>query len=129
VKARWIAATVALLACCAAPAQENPAARYVTLCAPDCVAAGNIIVEAAQEPLNATHMRVQHIGDPGSPELAGEIANFMTWDVGALTGLRVPYREQLGFRNEEGASAFQLHCNAAGFFIVAGGSGALASRE
>ncbi len=116
-KARRIVAAFALLACCAAHAQQNPAARYATLSAPDCVAAANIIAEAAQEPVDVTHMRVQHIGDPDSAELAGEIANFMTWDVGALTGLRVPYWEQLGYRNEEGASAFQLHCNAAGFFI------------
>ncbi len=69
-------------------------------------------------------MRVQHMGDPGTAELAGEIANVVTWSVGDLTGFYPPdpavNGNQRGFRNAAppvAASAFQLACDGAGFLI------------
>jgi len=55
--------------------------------APDCVDATNFVAEFDPAPVNVTYMRVQHIGDAGTPELAGEVANPVTGDVGRLTGL------------------------------------------
>jgi len=92
--------------------------------APDCVTAANIVAEAAPVPQNATYIRVQHIGDPGTAELAGEVANVVTWGVGDLTGFYPqeagPTGAQRGYRNEGppvAASVFQLQCNGAGFLI------------
>jgi hypothetical protein len=88
--------------------------------APGCADAANIIAEEASAPVNATYLRVQHIGDRGTPELLGEIANTITWDVGALTGLHVPPSAQRGYRDAGppvAASAFQLRCDSAGFLI------------
>jgi hypothetical protein len=85
-----------------------------------CPDAANIIREDATAPPNVTALRVQHMGDPGTPEWLGEIANTITWDVGALTGLHVPPAAQRGHRNEGppvAASAFQLQCDSAGFLI------------
>jgi hypothetical protein len=96
--------------------------RTATLSPADCVTASNIIAEAADAPVNLTHMRVQHLGDPGTAELAGEIANPVTWNVGEFTGFDaggIP-GAQRGYRDEglpAGASAFQLHCGGAGFLI------------
>ena len=89
---------------------------------PDCVTPANMIAEAAVEPKNQTHMRVQHMGDPGTAELAGEIANPITWNVGELTGFdaRGIAGAQRGYRDAgppDAASAFQLNCDHAGFFI------------
>ena len=85
-----------------------------------CADAANIIREEATAPPNVTALRVQHIGDPGTPEWLGEIANAITWDVGALTGLHVPPAAQRGYRDEGppvASSAFQLQCDNAGFHI------------
>jgi hypothetical protein len=79
-----------------------------------------MIREDAPAPANVTALRVQHIGDPGTPEWLGEIANTVTWDVGALTGLHLPPSAQRGYRDEGppvAASAFQLQCDDAGFLI------------
>ncbi|MEO8755975.1 MAG: hypothetical protein ABI624_25225 [Casimicrobiaceae bacterium] len=99
-------------------------AKYRVISAPDCVDASNIIAEAAPAPANATYVRVQHVGDPGTAELAGQIANPVTWNVGELTGLSPPEsayaQAQRGYRNfgsSNPASAFQLWCNGAGFLI------------
>jgi hypothetical protein len=67
-------------------------------------------------------MRVQHMGDPGTTELAGEVANEVTWNVGELTGFdaRGVPGAQRGYRNEglpTATSAFQLTCDHAGFLI------------
>jgi hypothetical protein len=120
VNARLAAASVALLGCCASWAQDNPAARYVVLSAPDCSGPQNVIAEAAPAPANVTHMRVQYMGDPGSPELASEIANAVTWDAGLFTGLHAPATAQRGYRDEGppvAANAYQLSCGSAGFLI------------
>jgi hypothetical protein len=92
--------------------------------APDCVDASNFVREFDPAPFNATYMRVQHIGDVGSAELAGEVAYPVTWDVGQFTGLTpVPgtlEQTQRGYRNQGppgAASAFQLACAGAGFYI------------
>lgn len=114
------ALALAILASCAAFAQENPAARYHVISAPDCAGPGNIIAEAAPDPRNVTFIRVQHIGDPGTAELAGEVANPVTWDVGTLTGLSTVAEAQRGYRDAPppvASSAFQLQCGRAGFLI------------
>ncbi len=102
-------------------------AHYRMLSAPDCVDARNIIAELGPVPLNASYLRVQHIGDPGTAELAGEVANVVTWDVGTLSGLSVPAAArasaQRGYRDQplpDPASAFQLWCNGAGFVLNSG---------
>lgn len=99
-------------------------AHYRVLSAPDCVDARNMIAEFAPAPLNATYLRVQHVGDPGTAELAGEVANVVTWDVGTLSGLVLPAAAvadaQRGYRDQpppDPASAFQLWCNGAGFVL------------
>ena len=99
-------------------------ARYRILSAPDCVDASHMIAEFAPAPVNTTYMRVQHVGDPGTAELAGEIANPVTWNVGVRTGLTPPEdaypQAQRGYRNfgsSDPASAFQLWCNGAGFVL------------
>jgi hypothetical protein len=114
-----IAIAIALCASCAALAQD-PASRYRVLSGPDCAGPQNIIAEEAREPLNATFLRVQHMGDPGTAELANEAANEVTWDVGQMTGLHTPAFAQRGHRDAPppvAASAFQLACGDAGFLI------------
>jgi hypothetical protein len=104
----------------AAPGATTP--PFVS--APDCPAPQDIIAEEAASPRDATFMRVQHIGDPGSAELAGEVANRITWSVGDVTGFYPP--DPLANFNQRGyrdlgppitASAFQLACDGAGFLI------------
>jgi hypothetical protein len=114
------AAFAAAILSSAVHAQENPAARYVMLSAPDCSGPQNIIAEAAAAPANVTHMRVQYMGDPGTPELAFEIANAVTWDAGMFTGLHAPWAAQRGYRDEGppvAANAYQLSCGSAGFLV------------
>ena len=69
-------------------------------------------------------MRVQHMGDLGTAELAGQISKVVTWPVGDLTGFYPPDAvatgAQRGFRDAPppvAASAFQLSCGGAGFLI------------
>ena len=122
---RWCVSS--LLACgCAAGAfaTDYSDARYRVVSVPDCVDAANVIAEFATAPTNATYMRVQHIGDPGSAELAGEIAGVVTWDVGTLSGFGVPVPSyasvQRGYRDvgpPDPGSAFQLGCDGAGFVM------------
>ena len=105
-----------------AAARDNPLARYATLSPQDCAGASNLIAEAAPAPVNQTYIRVQHIGDPGTAELAGEVSNAVTWDVGQVSGdhAAAPAQSQRGFRDiglPIGSSAFQLECGAAGFLI------------
>src|SRR5260221_7746 len=76
--------------------------------------------ETPPVPPNVTTVRVQLLGDPGSPELLGEVANPVTWDVGPLTGLHVPASARRGYRDAAppvAASAFQLQCDAGGLLI------------
>ena len=67
--------------------------------------------------VGATYMRVANIGDPGTDELAGAIANEVTWDLSPYTGLAVPPSAQRGYIDSVGQSGFQLRCADAGFFI------------
>jgi hypothetical protein len=99
-------------------------ARVRTISPPDCVDASGFVWEFDPAPFNVTYMRVQHIGDVGSAELAGEVAYPVTWDVGQFTGLAPPpgtfAQTQRGYRDAgppAPASAFQLACNGAGFYI------------
>lgn len=103
-------------------AEPSPFSRIIS--APDCVDASRMVAEFDPAPLNVTYLRVQHIGDPGTAELAGEIAYPVTWDVGSRTGLAPPPSSyattQRGFRDAGApveSSAFQLWCNGAGFWI------------
>ena len=126
-RARWVgpailAATLLVCPAWAAPGKSSTALRIVS--PPDCVDATGIIPELTAAPLNTTYMRVQHIGDPGSPELEHEVANVVTWSVGDATGFFPPDssypHSQRGFRDlgpPNPASAFQLWCNSAGFLI------------
>jgi len=106
------------------PAGPGNGAGTVFVSAPDCVGPENIIAEEAPAPANATYLRVQHIGDAGTAELAGEIANRVTWNVGDFTGFYPPdpagTGTQRGYRDlppPVAASAFQLACEGAGFLI------------
>jgi hypothetical protein len=90
----------------------------------DCPDARNMVAEFASAPANATYLRIQHIGDPGTAELAGEISRTVTWDVGMLSGYSIPLTSyalgQRGWRDvgpPSPASAFQLWCNGAGFVL------------
>jgi hypothetical protein len=115
-----LALSAALFAVSSYAAAPNPAARLSALSLPDCTGPANMLAEDAAAPANATFMRVQHIGDPGTDELAREIANAVTWDVGALTGFHAPAGSQRGYRDvglPVGTSAFQLDCGTAGFLI------------
>jgi hypothetical protein len=119
-RTRWKRAASAALFLFALPAAAaNPAARFETLSDVDCPGPGQIIAETAPAPVALTHLRVQYMGDPGSDQLAREIASTITWDVGNYTGLHVPASAQRGY--EDGpprhGNAFQLDCNGAGFFI------------
>jgi hypothetical protein len=58
--------------------------------AADCVDATNFVAEFDPAPVNVSYMRVQHIGDAGTLELTGEVANPVTWDGGRFTGLSLP---------------------------------------
>jgi hypothetical protein len=119
VKPLRLAAALALVAPFAW-AQENPVARERILSAPDCAGPQNIIAEFAREPVNVTHMRVQHIGDLGTDEVRGAVDNEVTWDVGIMTGLHTTPWAQRGYRDAPppvAASAFQLACGDAGFFL------------
>jgi len=119
-------AVAMLLASLAAPvaADDYRDATIRVISAPDCVDGANFVAESDPAPRNATFMRVQHIGDPGTDELAGQVRNVVTWDVGQASGLSLApstfVQTQRGYRDfglPEPASAFQLACNGAGFVI------------
>lgn len=119
-RAAGLAACMLVAGAGAAPGA--PFARAVVVSPSDCVTPANIVAEEAAAPTGETYLRVQHIGDPGTAERRGEIANEVTWHVGALTGFdaRGIPGAQRGFRNEGlpvGTSAFQLSCDEAGFLI------------
>lgn len=115
--------SLGLLAFASAAAAQDYA-QFRVISAPDCVDASHMVPELDPAPINSTYLRVQHIGDPGTPELVGEIANPVTWNVGQFTGFFPPpanyVQAQRGFRDigpPDPASAFQLWCNGAGFLI------------
>ena len=87
---KLLAALLLLAACggggggASAPAAPGTPTLYVS--APDCAGPGNILAEEAASPQDATYLRVQHIGDPGTAELAEEVAHPITWAVGDYTG-------------------------------------------
>ena len=104
------------------PQPTIPGTAFVS--EPDCVTPANLIAEAADAPKNATFMRVQHMGDLATAELAGQISNVVTWSVGDLTGFYPPDAvatgAQRGYRDAPppaAASVFQLSCGGAGFLI------------
>lgn len=81
-----------------------------------------MVAQSAPAPRDVTHLRVQHIGDPGTAEHAGMIANPVTWRAGEFTGFHPadPPASQRGYRDvgpPDPASVFQLACEGAGFLI------------
>lgn len=111
---------VALAAFMLAAAQANPAARFTPLSPVDCVGPANFVSQSAPAPTGVTYMRVQHIGDAGTEEQAQQVANAVTWDVSQVTGLAAPPGMQRGYRDQgppHPASAFQLWCDRAGFYM------------
>lgn len=104
----------------AVAAAQNPAARGSVLSPVDCPSVNDMVLEYDPGPLDRTYLRVQHMGDPGTRELAEQVAYAVTWNVGAVTGLDAGAEYQRGYRDEPppvGTSAFQLACESAGFFI------------
>lgn len=112
-------AALAVAAAVPALAADNPASRFRTLSEVDCPSPSGIIAQSAEAPANATYLRVQHMGDPGTDEWLNEVANPVTWDVGSRTGYSPPPAEnaQRGYRDIAGYPAFQLGCGGAGFHI------------
>ena len=88
--------------------------------AAQCLGPADFVTQYAPPAPGRMRMRVQNIGDPGTLELAQEVANPVSWDVGLVTGLRSAPASQRGYRDDGppvGSSAFQLACDGAGFFI------------
>jgi hypothetical protein len=119
-----LAALLALAGCGGSggtSASGAPASSQPFVSAPDCAGPSSIVAEDAAAPQDATFVRVQHIGDPGTAELAGEVAHEVTWAVGDYTGFYpADAGAQRGFRDAalpDPASAFQLDCGSAGVFI------------
>src|SRR5260221_12411551 len=111
----------ALVGACSGGGTSPSSPQIETLSAPGCAGVENIVAENPPVTPNVTTVRVQHLGDPGSPELLGEVANPVTWDVGTLTGLHVPASAQRGYRDAAppvAGSTFRLQCDAAGFLIT-----------
>ena len=54
---------------------------------------------------------IRHMGDPGTPELAEEVAHPVSWNVSAFTGVAPPGWQQgdgqRGYRDAPGSNAFQ----------------------
>lgn len=106
----------------AAGALQFTAQRVIS--GPDCVDATGMVKEFDPAPLHRTYMRVQHIGDPGTPELLQEVAHPISWDVGQITGFSPPQafwpQSQRGYSDSgppDPPSAFQLWCSGAGFWM------------
>ena len=116
-----LAATLALSGCGNGGSSAPIAQPSAFVSSPDCPSPAQLVAVEAPAPLDRTFMRVQHIGDPGTAELAGEIANRVTWRVGDVTGFFPDDPQaQRGYRDAGPptmASAFQLDCGAAGFLI------------
>ena len=75
-------------------------------------------------PPNATYLYVRGMGDPGTEELEGEVANTVTWDASFYTGFRPRgrywYLSQRGYANVGppiGTNVFQVQGHDAGFLI------------
>jgi hypothetical protein len=117
---KTLGALLVLAACGGGGGASSPGTPGLYVSAPDCAGPANILAEAAAAPKDATYLRVQHIGDPGTAELAEEVAHEVTWAVGDYTGLYPAAGTQRGYRDvaaPDPASAFQLDCGSAGFLI------------
>jgi hypothetical protein len=117
--ARTLACAVLSLAIPHAMAQ-SALSRGHALSPADCASPADMVAEAAAAPVDRTYLRVQHMGDPGTPELEQQVAHAITWDAGLETGLEAPPAAQRGFRDAPppaAANAFQLWCDGAGFVI------------
>ena len=111
------------------PVENYANAKFTALSSAPCIYPQTNMIrqfdrfDGTSYPNDERFMIVRHIGEPGTIELADEIANPVTWDVGLLTGLHIPAFQrsyyQRGYRNDytNGAPAFQLECKSAGFLI------------
>ncbi|MDC0711045.1 hypothetical protein POL68_21415 [Stigmatella sp. ncwal1] len=101
---------------------QNPQIRAIS--SPECV--GVDAIRSQVQPIltdNHFYLNVRHMGDPGSAELAGEVANLVTWDAGQYTGFTPPFpyeNWQRGYYNygpPTGSNAFQAYCYNIGSMI------------
>ena len=111
------------------PVEDYANAKYKVLSAASCIYPTKNMIKQFDRfdgfsyPDNERFFTIRHIGEPGSIELANEIENVVTWDVGQYTGFSIPYSMrrffQRGYQNDAdvGTPAFQLHCKTAGFLI------------
>ena len=122
----WVAAAMLAAACSSGGGSGSsappPPSQAAFVSGPDCPSVANMVSQSEDPPRDVTHMRVQHIGDPGTAELAGQIANAVTWSAGDFTGFHPAdaRASQRGFRDvgpPDPASVFQLACDGAGFLI------------
>src|SRR5438309_4907569 len=93
---RWPAVLAGLLLALPAAA-EHAFARFPAVSPPDCVDAGSFVAESDAAPLDRTYMRVQHVGDPGTAELAREVGNAVAWHASGFTGVAASVEAQRGY--------------------------------
>lgn len=120
----WITPVLLALAACGGggggSSSGSTPPTATRLYAQECAGAESFVSQSDPAPSDRSFMRVQHIGDAGTAEQAGQVSRPVTWDVGTLTGLHALPSQQRGFRDEPppvAASAFQLSCDGAGFLI------------
>jgi hypothetical protein len=101
---------------------QNPQIRAIS--PPQCV--GVNAIRSEFEPIlqdDQFHLTVRHLGDPGTPQLYGEVSNAVSWDVGQYTGFSAPYpmtywqRGYYDYGPPTGSSAFQAYCYDVGSMI------------
>ena len=82
-----------------------------------------ILPEFQQGEMDKFVMNVRHMGDPGTPQLLGEVANSVTWDVSRYSGFSPPTpisNFQKGYENiggDVGDNAFQSYGDTVGGII------------
>lgn len=111
------------------PVENYANAKFTALSAAPCIYPTRSMIkqfdrfDGVSYPLDERFLIVRHIGEPGTIELADEIANPVTWNVGQFTGLQLPIgvrrHFQRGYQNDHinGTPAFQLKCKSAGFLL------------
>lgn len=106
-------------------------ARYTPIYTSEPIGVNRLLPEYALQqppdwlpPPNKTYFYVRGMGDPGTAELAGEVANTVTWDASIYTGFHPNgqywYLSQKGFDNlgpPIGSNVFQVQGHHAGFLI------------
>ena len=106
-------------------------ARFSPIYTPESIGVSRLLPEYALQqppawlpPANKTFLYVRGMGDPGTQELAFEVANAVSWDASFYTGFRPSgpnlYRSQRGYANlgpPVGTNVFQVQGHHAGFLI------------